>query len=95
MARFTIKVDHALGSAEAMKRIRSAAEAQKAKAAGFVKEAIWSENSLHVDGQGFSGDIRVADRDVTVDAELGFPASLMPLKIQKEAEAWLRTVLGA
>jgi putative polyhydroxyalkanoate system protein len=93
MSKFTLKVDHALGTAEAMKRIRAAADAQSSKASGFVKEAVWSENSLRVDGTGFSGEMRVADRDVTVEAELGFPASLMPLKIRKEAEAWLRGVL--
>jgi putative polyhydroxyalkanoate system protein len=94
MAKLTIKVDHTLGTAEAMRLLRAAAEAHQKKVSGFVNSAVWSENSLHVDGKGFSGDIRVADRDVTVDADLGFPASLMPMKIQKEAEAWLRSVLG-
>jgi putative polyhydroxyalkanoate system protein len=94
MAKLTIKIDHTLGTVEAMKLIRAAADSQAAKASGFVKSAVWSENSLHVDGKGFSGDLRVGERDVTIDAELGFPASLMPMKVQKEAEAWLRGVLG-
>ena len=94
MAKLTVKVDHALGAAEAMKRLRAAADAQSKKASGFVNSAVWSENSLHVEGKGFSGDMRVGERDVTVDAELGFPASLMPMKIQKEAENWLRGVLA-
>jgi putative polyhydroxyalkanoate system protein len=93
MTKVSIKIDHELGTAEAMKLIRTAAEQQAAKAAGFVKSAVWTDTTLHVDGHGFSGDIRVADREVTVDAELGFPASLMPMKAQKEAEAWLRGVL--
>lgn len=95
MAKVSIKVGHALGATEAMKLIRDAANAQASKASGFVKSAVWTDNTLHVDGKGFTGELRVGDSDVTVDADLGFPASLMPLKIQKEAEAWLRGVLGS
>ncbi|MBL8859630.1 MAG: polyhydroxyalkanoic acid system family protein [Planctomycetes bacterium] len=95
MAHFSIKVDHDLGTETAMQRIRTAAEAQRAKAAGLVKDVAWTANSARVEGTGFSGEIRVGEREVVVDAELGFPASLMPMKAQKEAEAWLRGVLDS
>lgn len=94
MARITLEVEHALGAAEAARRIREAAEAQRAKAAGFVKSVTWTADSARVEGQGFAGEIQIGERSVVVDAELGFPANLMPLKARKEAEAWLRGVLG-
>lgn len=94
MAKLTVTIDHTLGAAEAMKRIRAAADSQAAKASSYVKSVEWTANSAHVDGKGFSGDLRVGERDVTIDADLGFPASLMPMKVKKEAEAWLRGVLG-
>lgn len=94
MANISFKVEHALGAAEALKRVRAAAEAQRSKAAGFVNDVAWTANGARVDGKGFSGEIQVGERDVSVDANLGFPASLMPLKVQREAEAWLRSALG-
>lgn len=95
MAKISIKVDHTLGATEAMQRIRTAAEAQQAKASAFVKDVTWTANSARVTGTVFSGEIRVGENAVDVEAELGFPASLMPMKAQKEAEAWLRGVLDA
>lgn len=94
MAKISVKVDHTLGAAEALKRIRTAAEAQRAKVSAFVSEVAWTASGVRVVGQGFSGEIHVGESDVTVDAELGFPASLMPMKVQREAEAWLRGALA-
>lgn len=93
MSNISLTIEHALGSAEALKRIRAAADAQQARAAGFVKSVTWTEGGARVEGTGFSGEISVGEREVRVDAELGFPASLMPMKAKKEAEAWLRGVL--
>lgn len=93
MAKIAIQVEHALGQQTAFERIRKAAEEHRDKVAGFVQELTWTSDSVHVQGQGFAGEIRVGDRTVDVDAELGFPASLMPMKVRKEAEAWLRKVL--
>lgn len=95
MAKISVKVDHTLGSVEALKRLRSAAEAQRAKVAGFLNEVEWTPRGARVDGKGFSGEIQVDESAVTVDADLGFPASLMPLKVKREAEAWLRSALGS
>ena len=94
MGKMSFKVEHALGKAEAMRRIREAAEKHKDKAAGYVKDVQWTADSVRVVGKGFSGDLHVGERDVTIDVDLGFPASLMPLKIQREAESWLQKQLG-
>ncbi len=94
MATISFKVEHTLGKAEAMRRIRAAAEEHKDKVAGFANDVQWSPDGAHVDGKGFSGDLRVNERDVTIEADLGFPASLMPMKIQREAESWLGKQLG-
>ena len=95
MSKMTFKVEHQLGKAEAMRRIREAAEKHKDKTAGYVKEMEWTSDGARVVGTGFSGEIRVGEREVTIDADLGFPASLMPMKIQREAESWLGKQLGA
>ncbi|MDZ4773695.1 MAG: polyhydroxyalkanoic acid system family protein [Planctomycetota bacterium] len=95
MSKVSLTIEHTLGTVEAMRRIRTAAEAQRAKAAGFVSNVTWTEDVARVEGTGFSGEIRVSEREVKIDAELGFPASLMPMKIKKEAEAWLRGVLDS
>lgn len=93
MAKIAIQVEHALGQQAAFERIRKAAEEHRDKVAGFVRELTWTSDSVRVQGQGFSGEIRVSERHVDVEADLGFPASLMPMKVRKEAEAWLRKVL--
>ncbi len=93
MAKIAIQVEHALGRQAAFERIRMAAEEHRDKVAGFVQDLTWTSDSVRVQGKGFSGEIRVGESSVDVDAELGFPASLMPMKVRKEAEAWLRKVL--
>lgn len=93
MAKISVKVEHALGAAEAMKRLRAAADAAAGKTASFVNRVEWSERGAVVDGKGFSGSFAVGERDVTIEADLGFPASLMPMKIQRDAEEWLRKTL--
>jgi putative polyhydroxyalkanoate system protein len=95
MATISFKVEHALGKAEAMRRIRAAADEHKDKVAGFAKQLQWSPDGAHVEGKGFSGDLRVGEKDVIIEADLGFPASLMPMKIQREAESFLRKQLGS
>jgi len=94
MTKISVKVDHELGAAEAMKRLRAAADAAGAKASSFVNKVEWNANGAVVDGKGFSGSFAVGERDVTIDADLGFPANLMPLKIQRDAEDWLRKTLA-
>lgn len=94
MTKITVKVEHALGVAEAMKRLRAAADAAAPKTASFVKKVEWSDTGAVVDGKGFSGSFAVGEKDVTIDADLGFPASLMPMKIQRDAEDWLRKTLA-
>lgn len=95
MAKIAIQVEHALGKQAAFERIRIAAEAHQKKLQDFVQTVEWSADSVRVAGRGFSGEIRVGEREVAVDAELGFPASLMPMKVRKEAEAWLHQVLSS
>jgi putative polyhydroxyalkanoate system protein len=94
MSKMTFKVEHQLGKAEAMRRIREAAEKHKDKTSVYVKEMQWTSEGARVVGTGFSGEIRVGEREVTIDADLGFPASLMPMKIQREAESMLGKMLG-
>lgn len=94
MTKVEVKVEHALGAVEALRRIRSAAEALRRDHGALVQEVRWTEEGARVVGKGFEGALRVTETDVTVDAELGFPASLMPLKARREGEAWLRGVLA-
>ena len=94
MSKLQVKVDHTLGAIEARKRIEKAAEDLRKENASLVESLTWSASGAHVAGKGFEGDLTVGEREVVADVELGFPASLMPMKARREVEAWLRGVLA-
>lgn len=93
MGKVQIRVEHALGRVEAQRRIRAAAEAQAEKGAKYVKSLSWSEGGAHVVGDGFEGKLAIGDTEVTGDVDLGWKLAFFPLKIQREAEAYLRELL--
>lgn len=94
MGKLQVKVDHALGANEARKRLEQAAEKLRKEHGSLVGSLVWSPSGAHVEGTGFEGDLTVGEREVVADVELGFPASLMPLKARREVEGWLRGVLA-
>lgn len=93
MSKLQVRVEHALGAAEAERRIRAAADQLVAQKPDVVKSIAWSDGVAHVVGPGFEGDLRVHDRDVEIEAELGFMLSMFALKARKEGEAWLANLL--
>jgi len=93
MTNVQIRVEHKLGRAEALARIRRAADGMGAKAASYVRSAEWSDTGAVVVGNGFDGRFVVSDVDVTADVELGWKLSFFPLKVQREAEVWLADLL--
>jgi len=93
MGQVQIRVEHALGRAEAQRRIRAAADAQAQKGSKYVQSLTWSEGGAHVVGDGFEGTLTIGDTDVAGDVELGWKLAFFPLKIQREAEAYLREIL--
>ena len=94
MAKVEVTVEHSLGASEAMRRIRAAAEDLRREHGSLVKEFEWTGDGARVVGKGFEGNLRVGESNVKVEAELGFPASLMPLKAKREGEEWLRKLLA-
>ena len=94
MEKLQVKVDHALGASEARKRLEKASEVLRKEHGSLVASLVWSASGAHVAGAGFEGDLTVGEREVVADVELGFPASLMPLKARREVEAWLRGALA-
>lgn len=93
MGNVQIRVEHALGRAEALRRIRAAAEGMDAKAASYVKSVEWSDTGAVVHGSGFDGRFAVSDTDVTAEVELGWKLAFFPLKVQRDGEAFLRDLL--
>ncbi|MCY2959706.1 MAG: polyhydroxyalkanoic acid system family protein [Planctomycetota bacterium] len=93
MGSVRIRVEHALGRQEALSRIRRAADGLGAKGAAYVKSVEWSESGAVVAGDGFDGRFVVTDTDVTAEVELGWKLAFFPLKVQRDAEAWLRDLL--
>jgi hypothetical protein len=92
MAEVTIRVEHALGRAEALARIRRAAEGL-AQQGRVVQRLEWSETGALVAGDGFEGRLVVGDAEVTGSVELGWKLAFFPLKVRREAEAWLAELL--
>lgn len=93
MGTVRIRVEHALGRAEALGRIRRAAEGLGSNAAKYVKSVEWSDAGAVVVGDGFDGRFVVGDTDVTAEVELGWKLAFFPLKVQRDGEAFLRDLL--
>lgn len=95
MGHVTARVEHALGAAEAEQRLRRASEElQRSKQGAFVRSLAWNGGVATVEGQGFAGTLTVREAEVVVEAELGLPASLFPLKAKRAAEEWLQRLLA-
>ncbi len=93
MGTVRVRVEHKLGRAEALGRIRRAAEGMGSKAAAYVRTVEWSETGAVVVGEGFDGRFVVSETDVTAEVELGWKLAFFPLKVQRDAEAWLGELL--
>jgi len=93
MGNVQIRVEHALGRAEALGRIRKAAESMGSSAAKYMKSVEWSDSGAVVVGDGFDGRFVVTDSDVTAEVELVWKLAFFPLKVQRDGEAWLRDLL--
>jgi hypothetical protein len=82
-----------VGRAEALGRIRRAAEGMGSKAASYVRSVEWTETGAVVVGEGFDGRFVVSETDVTAEVQLGWKLAFFPLKVQRDAEAWLAELL--
>lgn len=95
MGHVTARVEHSLGAAEAERRLRKAAEElQESKHGALVRSLAWNTGVATVEGKGFEGTLTVREAEVVVEAELGLPASLFPMKAKREAEEWLKRLLA-
>jgi hypothetical protein len=93
MATVQLRVEHKLGRAEALARIRKAVDGVGAKAAAYVQSIEWSDSGAVVHGNGFDGRVVVTDTDMTAEVELGWKLAFFPLKVQRDGEAFLRDLL--
>lgn len=93
MGTVQIRVEHALGRDEALVRIRNAAEQLSSRGSGYVRSIEWSESGAVIVGESFEGRLVVTEVEVTGDVELGWKLAFFPLKVQRDAEAWLRDLL--
>jgi hypothetical protein len=92
MAEVTIRVQHALGRAEALARIRRAAD-ELVQQGRVVRRLEWSETGAIVAGDGFEGRLVVEETEVTGAVVLDWKLSFFPLKVRREAEGWLAELL--
>lgn len=95
MGNVRIRVEHALGREQALDRIRRAAEGLTSKGSGYVRSVEWSESGAVVVGESFEGRLEVTEVEVTGEVVLGWKLAFFPLKVQRDAEAWLRELLRA
>jgi hypothetical protein len=93
MGNVRIRVEHALGRDEALRRIQAAAEELRARGGSPVQRLEWHESGAIVVGDSFEGRLVVTEVEVTGEVELGWKLAFFPLKVQRDAEAWLRNLL--
>ncbi len=82
MATFRVEHPHALGAAEAVRRVREVLDGLREKF-GDKAEVVWDDTRATFRGKGFSGVAVIADDAVAVDVDLSL--LLRPLKGRIEA----------
>jgi putative polyhydroxyalkanoate system protein len=92
MGSVRIRVEHALGRDEARARIQGAAAGLTEKSA-LVRSIAWTEDGAQVAGDGFDGRLSIGDTEVVGEVELGWKLAFFPLKVRRDAEAWLQDLL--
>ncbi len=88
----SIRVAHTLGREEARTRIQRAAAGLAEKTA-LVRTIQWTEAGATIAGDGFDGRLTITDTEVVGEVELGWKLAFFPLKVQRDAEAWLQNLL--
>ncbi|MBC7795149.1 MAG: polyhydroxyalkanoic acid system family protein [Clostridia bacterium] len=84
MSQINIEQHHALGHAEARKRVSTLEPKLKEK---YGVSLEWNGNMANVKGTGVSGTLAVDDSKVAVDLKLGFLLRPMAGKIKEGLEA--------
>ncbi len=90
--KVSIRIEHALGRDEARTRIQRAAAGLAEKTA-LVRQIQWTDEGATITGDGFDGRLTIGDTDVVGEVELGWKLAFFPLKVQRDAEAWLQNLL--
>ncbi len=100
MPQLTIEVPHALGRAEALRRLKDRLDAARVAYQGLVHnfEEEWSAQRLRFRfravGMEASGTMDVEDAAVRIDAELPWAAMIMRAAIEQRIREEMTTILA-
>lgn len=100
MPKLSVSVPHALGQAEAARRLGGFMDAIKSRYADQIKitEQNFGETSgtfaFKTMGMSVAGNVDIGDEQVTVNCDLPFAAMMFKGKIEKEMRDSLAKVLG-
>jgi hypothetical protein len=94
MTSIEVRVPHALGRAEALRRIRAKAEPMIASGRAPITSLEWTDEGARIASANSSGTLACTDTEVVVNAELGGFAAFMSAGAKKAVEGWLREVLA-
>jgi putative polyhydroxyalkanoate system protein len=92
MSRILIRRSHALKPAEARERVAHLARKLGER---FGAECRWQGAVLTISHSNVTGTVTLAERDIVVDAELGFALSLFRSRAEQEIARLLDEELSA
>lgn len=94
MTTIEVRVPHALGRAEALRRIRAKAEPMIASGRAPITSLEWTDEGARIASANSSGTLVCTDAEVVVTAELGGFVAFMSAGAKKAVDGWLREVLA-
>lgn len=94
MTTIEVRVPHALGRAEALRRIRAKAEPMIASGRAPITSLEWTDEGARIASANSSGTLVCTDAEVVVRAELGGFVAFMSAGAKKAVDGWLREVLA-
>ncbi len=92
MSTLSIRRVHALGAADLHERVDRAARKITAR---FGARCTWDGDVLRIEHSSVTGTVTLGPRDITVDAELGFPLAMFRGRAESELGRILDKELGA
>ncbi|WP_022835149.1 polyhydroxyalkanoic acid system family protein [Salisaeta longa] len=92
MADIELTQSHALTKAQARTAVEKVAQKLSDR---LGVSHHWATDTLHFEGSGAEGQIRVAAQEVTVQVDLGFMLKPMQSMVRQEAERYLKKYLMA
>lgn len=93
MTTIEVRVPHALGKAEALRRIKAKAEPMIASGRAPITSMEWTDDGARVASANSQGELVCSDTEVVVTARLGGFVALMSIGAKKAVEDFLKKTL--